>query len=178
MSSESLTISLPDRRELKLLSITVEDQENLRLWKNCNRKYFFNQNVIELEQQLAWFESFLGRKDDYMFMVRNGETLVGCMGIRLLSEGWDLYNLMLGNEQSRGKGLMSRALRLMLAFAAKRSPQPIQLRVLKSNPAATWYDKNGFATVEVYSDCFLKLLTQTPTETSIISITDTPKSIP
>lgn len=137
VTSPSLTV--------ELRSIDKRDLENLRVWKNNNREFFFHQSFISAEQQAVWFERYLLRDDDYMFMVTSSTHLIGCLAVRKLDDVWDVYNVMLGDPASKGKGLMSCGLKLLIAFANSiASDLPITLKVLRKNPATSWYLKNGF----------------------------------
>ena len=120
------------------------DLENLRHWKNENREFFFFKNEIMPEQQFEWFNAYQCRSEDFMFLVIVDGEAVGCMGIRLINDSWDVYNVILGLKQFGGNGLMSRALQSMLHFAESRHSNQIALKVLKQNPAVSWYKKNGF----------------------------------
>jgi len=136
VSSETLKVRLRAANE--------GDLSNLRHWKNEQREFFFFKNEIMPEQQYEWFRAYQKRPEDFMFMVMAAEDAVGCMGIRLVDNLWDVYNVILGSKQFGGKGLMSRALQAMLCFAASRHNNQIALKVLKQSPAVDWYKKNGF----------------------------------
>jgi RimJ/RimL family protein N-acetyltransferase len=145
-----------------LRAATLADIEQLRVWKNAQRKYFFHQEVIEPEQQRAWFDGFLQRSNDYMLILEHQSIAIGCMGIRLLDMEWDVYNVILGDAAYGRKGHMRRAFAVMLDLARKQIALPITLKVLKHNPALDWYLKNGFSTVFVEEN-HLGLRFQAPT---------------
>ena len=131
-------------KDILLRSIRPSDLENLRSWKNENRKSFFFQEVISPIMQNMWFEGYLNRSDDYMFIVQSPQYEIGCMGFRLLSGKADIYNVILGNREAGGQGLMSKALNLMCSYIISLSIHEIGLKVLSSNPAVKWYIKNEF----------------------------------
>jgi hypothetical protein len=130
-----------------LRTITVADLENLREWKNAHRFAFFYQAIITPEQQDKWFQGYLERANDYMFVVQRGHEPAGCMGFRLLDQHADIYNVILGRPESGGKGLMSWAMRLMCSFIAADFTRDIGAQVLLSNPARAWYCKNAFCEI-------------------------------
>lgn len=138
------SLRLPGQQGLEIRTIALADLENLRAWKNAHRMFFFHQEEIQPIQQERWFAGYVQRADDYMFIVEVEGRAVGCMGIRLLTDGWDVYNVILGVTEYAGRGIMGRAFQLMLRFARDRNHQPINLNVLKQNPAIGWYQKNGF----------------------------------
>lgn len=150
----SLQLMSDDYPNIMLRGISTSDMENLRCWKNNNRKSFFYQEIIQPEQQLKWFEGYQSRPDDYMFMVEemlqeNGKTTsnpIGCMAFRIEDDDTiDLYNIIRGTE-SMGKVSMKDAMYMMLTYIHQQFPdKKIKCDVLKDNPAVLWYQKCGFA---------------------------------
>jgi len=130
--------------ELKLTTISRHNLEDLRVWKNTNRHWFFHDKLISPAQQLAWFSCYLDRPKDYMFMVVHRDTEIGCMAIRRDGEVLDIYNVILGHTEMSCKGFMGKGMSLMIAFARKTFSLPITLNVLISNPAVNWYIQQGF----------------------------------
>lgn len=139
---------------VSLRTAAATDSENLRTWKNANREFFFHKDVIHPEQQQAWFRGYLQRPEDWMFMVHfqspqeRWEKPLGCMGFRRDQGGEaDVYNVILGRPEFKGRGVMAAAFRLMCSFARQRLGAPVVARVLTSNPAIGWYLKQGFEVV-------------------------------
>ena len=131
-------------QNLILRTAEERDLSALREWKNAQSEFFFYKGQISPEQQAQWFRGYQERPEDFMWMVQADQLTIGCMGIRQIDDVWDVYNVILGSDKHSGKGLMSQAFQTMLAFATTRAPRPITLKVLKQNPAVTWYQKNGF----------------------------------
>ena len=100
--------------------------------------------MISQEDQTKWYKLFKSRKNDYMFVIINNNSLVGCMGIRLINDEWDVYNVILGNLKYSKKGIMSIAFFKMIEFALSLKKTKISLKVLKNNPAIIWYKKQNF----------------------------------
>lgn len=140
--------------EVLLRSANKDDLPNLRQWKNAQKAYFFYQSDISESQQREWFAAYQQRPDDLMFMVCVDGRAIGCMGIRLRGEVWDVYNVILGVTERGGKGYMGAAFQAMLHFALERHLKPVTLQVLKHNPAVSWYEKNGFVMTSEQSDYF------------------------
>lgn len=140
--------------DIRLRAIALSDQEELRNWKNTNRTSFFYQEMIQPDQQRKWFEGYLDRDNDYMFLVEEmtesvGCHKIGCLAFRLEDDGQiDLYNIIRG-QKSIGSASMKKAMYLMLAYIAERYPeQKIKCDVLKGNPAVKWYHQCGFAILQ------------------------------
>ena len=131
-------------KQVHLRCAELTDVEYLRLLKNAHRQFFFYNHEITTEQQEAWYSAYHERQDDFMFIVWLRDIRIGCMGIRLLDKKWDVYNVILGNNEFKGAGIMGRSFQAMLSFARGRRSSPIGLSVLKNNPAIWWYKKNGF----------------------------------
>jgi RimJ/RimL family protein N-acetyltransferase len=117
---------------------------DLMEWKNNNREYFFNHNIISSEQQLNWYKNYIQRDNDFMFVVIVNGVSVGCMGIRKIDNEWDVYNVILGLSKYGGNGIMFKCFQNMLKYINQLDNLPISLKVLKNNPAIGWYEKNGF----------------------------------
>lgn len=152
---------------LSLRSASALDLDHLRQWKNAQRMFFFHQDLITEAQQKKWFDGFIQRTNDYMLMVEHNGVPIGCMGIRLQSDEWDIYNVILGNAAYSKQGHMHRAFKAMLRMAQAQCALPITLKVLKQNPAVDWYLKNGFTTTFEATDHFgLTYQPQTAKDTS------------
>src|SRR4030042_7081610 len=80
-----------------LCAIQWGDQENLRNWKNDNRDSFFYQELITPAAQQKWFEMYLRRDEDFMFLIRSGRLNIGCIGFRFRATNWAVYNVNLGS---------------------------------------------------------------------------------
>ena len=133
-----------DKYNISIKPINKSHLSKLRLWKNQNRNYFFHKDLITQEDQTKWYKLFKSRKNDYMFVIINNNSLVGCMGIRLINEEWDVYNVILGNLKYSKKGIMSIAVFKMIDHALSLKKTKISLKVLKNNPAIIWYKKQNF----------------------------------
>ena len=155
MSKENIELTRTDLSGLSVRSIVSSDLEDLRYWKNRNKEFFFLRSEITQEQQEAWYEKFLQRADDHMFIageyINDLFTTAGCMGFRLLSDEntIDAYNIMRFNRTENGRYSMEDLFKTMLKYASDSYPGfSISVKVLKNNPAISWYtDKIGFRLV-------------------------------
>jgi hypothetical protein len=119
-------------------------QEALREWRNAHSHRFHHQMPITVEGQRQWFEAYLSRPDDYLFMVMEGMDPIGCLGIRFIEGAWDVYNVLRGRSSTSSVGFMSQALAMMIEFALRLRAVPVKVEVLADNPALSWYLRNGF----------------------------------
>ena len=133
-----------DKNKISIKPINKSHLSKLRLWKNQNKNYFFHKDLITQKDQTKWYKLFKSRKNDYMFVIINNNSLVGCMGIRLINDEWDVYNVILGNLKYSRKGIMSKAFFKMIDYALNLKKTKISLKVLKNNPAIIWYKKQNF----------------------------------
>jgi hypothetical protein len=120
-----------------------EDLDALRAWRNANKCRFYQQAPVTVEGQLKWFEGYLARPRDYLFMVMGAHEPVGCIGIRFTGDVWDIYNVIRGVESASSTGFMSVAFAMVIAFARGLQKAPVQVDVLADNPAVNWYLRNG-----------------------------------
>lgn len=128
---------------VSLRTIGPEDQEDLRSWKNSNRGAFFFKGEITQEGQRRWFEGYLGRPDDQMFVVDSEGLRAGCMGFRILEGAADCYNII-GLPAAAGRGILKAAMELLCSYIRDAYACPIGCKVLKDNPAVGWYQKCGY----------------------------------
>jgi Acetyltransferase (GNAT) domain len=175
MAKQPIKIQWQENQSFSLRSITEADLEDLRIWKNQNKQFFFYQSDITLEQQKKWFEGFQNRPMDYMFVVEqtSDSQTVGCMGFRLLKEEntVDVYNIMRGKESDNKAFSMSDAFQTMISFILTISSLPISCKVLCENPALKWYSLNYFESSEIIDDYVLMKLNHSlfPTKSLLIS---------
>jgi len=144
------TSDLHSDSSVELRTIGESDQPTLLAWKNQSRQYFFFKELISESAQREWFGQYLARDDDYMFVVRVKGDSIGCMGIRLITDTWDVYNVILGDLRFAKKGYMYQALHTMCRWAVGQYPVRISAKVLKDNPAIDWYSRNGFRIVSTH----------------------------
>ncbi len=129
-------------------TITADDIELLRAWKNAHREFFFYKEIITEEQQQAWYKRWSLEAHDHLFVVEVDKRSVGCIGTRLFQDTADVYNVILGDKQFGGTGIMSEALCATVAFSQLLFPcLPVCVRVLQANPAVGWYERNGFTKI-------------------------------
>ena len=130
-----------------LLSVTAEDNRTLREWRNAAADAFFERAPITQEDQQRWFESYLTRREDFLFMVMEADAARGCLGVRMRDGEWDIYNVIRGTRTIGSRGFLACGLKMLVAFARSRAELPVRAIVLAENPAVLWYERNGFRIV-------------------------------
>ena len=136
-----------------LQEISIDDIENLRLWKNKHKNSFFHKKDITREEQEYWFNSvYSNNNDDIMFVVVLDGKKIGCMGYRFRDNNIDVYNIMRGVDSTSESFKMSHAFQLMLKYLRSKYNEVISCVVLNQNPAFNWYLKNGFVKVSDSGD--------------------------
>ena len=127
-----------------LRPVAADDQERLRAWRNAAANSFFERAPITAAGQRRWFEAYLGRDEDFLFMVMDGALACGCLGVRRADDEWDIYNVIRGVRTAGSRGFLGRGLELLVGFAGRRAELPVRAVVLAANPAIAWYGRHGF----------------------------------
>lgn len=150
MDVDPAVIEVQGQAQLRL--VTPDDLELLREWKNRNKESFFHRDAITPKQQETWYDAYVARRDDYMYIVEAYGESVGCMGYRIQCDMIDVYNVIRGRLDV-APGVMHKAL-LALAHEAQRrhADRIVTVKVLANNPALKWYEKCDFYELERCDD--------------------------
>ena len=126
-----------------LRCIGREDIEDLRLWKNANRRWFFHKDQITAPAQKAWFEGYLRRDDDFLFVAEIAGRRAGFIGFRLIEGVADIY-AVIARPRSGGRAILDRALRLMVSYIESERTARIACKLLYGDPALNCFLEQGF----------------------------------
>lgn len=152
MQKAQIKLQWENNQDFFLRTVVEKDLEDLRLWKNQNKQFFFHQSDITVEQQKNWFDGFQKRTNDFMFIVEQvtDHQSIGCMGFRFLEKDGivDVYNIMRGVRTINNSFSMSDAFQTMINYILRLTDLSITCKVLSNNPALDWYHRNYFETVE------------------------------
>lgn len=137
---------------INLRPIGIEDLQSVVLWRNKNsvRKWFINDNLIELEKQMDWFKKYLNTPNDYIFIIEEDKELKQAVGMVALynikDDEAEFGRFFIGVDEARGKGLGVKVVKMICQFAMQRLKiQKVYLEVLENNIAAkSVYEKCGF----------------------------------
>lgn len=142
-----LTLRATSSPAVSLRAAGPGDLEELRVWKNANTAAFFFKDPITPEMQRRWYEGYLERPGDHMFMVEHEGAKAGCMGFRVMKDGAiDTYNMMAA-PGFKGKGLMKAAMLVMCSYILDRHGRDVGCRVVLGNPAVKYYESCGYRVV-------------------------------
>ncbi len=154
----NVVLFIKDTTDLRLRSIEKRDIEDLRIWKNSNRSSFFYKQEITPDAQIEWYQRYIHREDDYIFIVEvlNNDTWkkIGCLGFRVVEGNIDLYNIIRG-QRIEARSSMREAMYILLAYISEKYSYPIKCDVLVDNPAVEWYNKCGFSIRECRGDYYI-----------------------
>lgn len=134
----------------RLIPLSAEDSEKMRVLRNKNRNCFVYSGEISEQAQAAWYQSYLERTDDYMFSVIYVPTgmWIGAVGLYDIAGGEAEFGRLLVDGTAVGK----RGLGVPVTEAACRigfesiGLQRIRLEVYADNMAAVkTYEKAGFS---------------------------------
>lgn len=140
--------------DVTIRPIEEKDLNNLRKWKNANKKAFFYKKNITIKQQAQWFVEYLKRnkkETDFMYIVEQGGVSIGCLGYRLIHGVIDNYNTILGNKDYQGKKIISTACKDLWKYLRSTYDLDIMVIVLNTNPETiNWYLKNNWHITEEF----------------------------
>ena len=153
--------SVPDLSgpRVSLRLTTREDLAKTLAWRNQNRvrEMFIYSAIIEMEGHKKWFESYLERDNDLLFMISETSepqaaiVQIGIYDIDFANKSAEFGRLMIGEETALGKGLAKEAAMLLLDFCdGTLGLESIYLEVKQSNPRArNLYTTLGFSETQV-----------------------------
>ncbi len=130
-------------------------------WRNQDevRKWFLSSDRITPEKHAAWFEAYLERNNDFVFIIElvadSAFSEARPVGqVALYNIDWqtgtaEYGRLMIGDSTARGRGVARSATEALLAYGAKMwGLREYHLDVLADNRAAiALYERTGFVHV-------------------------------
>lgn len=105
---------------IRLRLLSEADLPLTLAWRNQAeiRRWFFHSAELGWEQHRGWFEKYLARDDDFVFIIENLQTGQAVGQVALYHIDWqtcraEYGRLMLGESAARGKGFARAATRLV-----------------------------------------------------------------
>jgi RimJ/RimL family protein N-acetyltransferase len=134
---------------LTLRPLFHDDIERVRQWRNQDsiRTSFIDQNIISSEQQQKWFQLYLEKVSDMMFIIEVNNQPVGAAALYNMNESSiEFGRLMIGESSALGKGIGAEASQLLVRFAINELRlQKVYLYVFANNVRAkSIYEACGF----------------------------------
>ena len=137
--------------DITLRTIERCDLERIRTWRNDTelRSRTREWRALSRVDQRVWFERISGPdRTDHMFMLMQHEVPIGVIGLC----GWNTHNrhaeisFYIGEPLLRGKGLMKRALSLLIEWGFQQGLHRIWAEVYDFNiPSVKLLERLGFS---------------------------------
>lgn len=130
-------------KNIKVLPMNEQESELYRKLRNRNdnRSSFFNQGIIEEEQQKAWYRQYLKRTDEVMLsvhLIENGE-FIGALGIYDIDiqKGLaEVGRIIIDKKKCQGKGYGTESLIAINQIAGKIGLKQLYAYIYSDNPAS------------------------------------------
>lgn len=138
--------------KLYLREIAVTDTEDIVRWRNRDevRAFFINRDLFTIESHTAWLNTVVaqGKAAQFIIVDKSKDYAFGSVYLRDIDYGYKKaeFGIFIGEEQYRGAGYGSEAIRLILEYGFEHLQlNKISLRVLADNPRAIKaYENAGF----------------------------------
>jgi RimJ/RimL family protein N-acetyltransferase len=151
------TISSIKKGRIHLRLLEESDLPMTLKWRNQDhiRKWFIHSEVLSINQHQEWFDGYLQRDNDYLFIIEETRDVNKPVGqLSLYNIDWasncaEYGRLLIGEADARGKGIAQEASFLLLHYAFKELKlKEIELAVSNDNkPAIAVYRACGFQEV-------------------------------
>ena len=131
-----------------LRMLTEADLSRTLDWRNHpeSRRWFLSTDVITPEQHRAWFEKYLLREDDWVFIIDVATVPRAQVSLYEIDGDSAEFGRLLVDPSARGQGLAHEATLMCLSAARDRlGLQRLTLQVRHDNaPALRVYERAGF----------------------------------
>jgi RimJ/RimL family protein N-acetyltransferase len=117
MTSAAIDPLVDDDAILRMLALS--DLPSTLAWRNHDesRRWFHSTDTISEDQHRAWFDRYLARDDDYVFVVDVAGVPVAQTAVYDIAGGSAEFGRLLVDPNRRGRGLSHRAITLSLRAA-------------------------------------------------------------
>lgn len=145
------------REKVELRPVSKDDMQTLLDWRNKDeiRNGFIQSEKITMADHLKWFERYLNKPGDIMFIIEENSLLnkpVGSIALYDIdqdSETAEFGRLMIGEPEAKGKGIAKSATFLLCEFGFRELQlKSVYLEVFSDNfTAFKLYERSGFRKV-------------------------------
>lgn len=141
---------------VRLRLIEERDLQATLSWRNRDeaRVWFKTSHQLTYEQHKAWYQKYLEKNDDFLFVVEVGGHLVGQASVYGIDwqEGSAEVGRFLAAPNGAGKGYIGRACAELMRFCREVIDlKYVFLEVLETNERAiNLYQQNGFTEEQRY----------------------------
>lgn len=119
------------------------DKELLKLTSGVSK-------LISDEEVDRYFQAILNGKNNYNFIILADEKIIGHISLAKRRNGWYETQIMIGEKEYWGKGIGSKAIKLLIRKAKKDVIFKIYLEVRPTNlRAIQTYEQCGFEKVKI-----------------------------
>lgn len=129
-------------------------------WRNQDdvRMNFFHKDIISYEQHHKWFENYLIKKDDIVFVGEFDGEIIGQLAIYdidTLTKKAEVGRFIISPEYA-GKGYMKKLINLLFELCGNLKIETLYLYVIPTNyKAISLYEKLGFVVKENTTESIL-----------------------
>lgn len=103
---------------LTIREIQEADLELIRKWRNNDREWFHNKDIITPEMQAGWYKRYLADDSDMLFMAEMDGVPIGIYGlINIRTKTAEAGRLIIGDKRYTGKKLGVDIIRLIWKYA-------------------------------------------------------------
>ena len=131
-----------------LRPLNEDDLPTTLAWRNHpdSRQWFLTTDEITWDQHRQWFENYLVKADDVVFVLDDGERLVAQVALYNLDDQSAEFGRLLVAPEARGQGLSHVAVELCLRVADEQLRlDNVVLEVRQDNARAiAAYERAGF----------------------------------
>lgn len=156
---------IDDDKMIYIRPMTYDDIDDIVRWRNSDgvRKFFIYRGDFTHENQIDWMKNHVetGEVAQMIICLYESDKPIGCVYIRDINQTHKKgeYGIFIGEDDARGKGIGTKAAKLMLRFGFEElGLHRIYLRALEGNDRATksyenaGFVKEGFLRDDVFVD--------------------------
>lgn len=145
---------------LLLRPLEEKDLTTTLRWRNQDdvRRNFFHKDIISYEQHHKWFENYLTKKDDIVFVGELDGEIIGQLAIydiNIFTKKAEVGRFIISPEYA-GKGYMKILINLLFELCVNLKVETLYLYVIPTNHKAIYlYEKLGFVVKENTAESIL-----------------------